>query len=141
MPLVLAPDVLVNASVALGEAPQRVVDRLLTLGAGETAVSGWVLERTEAMLRAVPTFKADAVGPHVAHISSLVTLVTPSETYGPDAWQDALVATAKAAGADRVLTDHPDLLETGFVDGIEFMACEAFLVEATMPPPPPTKTP
>ncbi len=141
MPLVLAPDVLVNASVALGEAPQRVVDRLLTMGASETAVSPWVLERTEAMLRAVPTFKADAVGPHVAHISSLVTLVKPDGTFGPDAWQDALIATAKAAGADRILTDHPDLLEAGFVDDIEFVACESFLLEATMPPPPPAKMP
>ena len=31
--------------------------------------------------------------------------------FAPDAWDKALVASAKAAKATRVVTDHPDLLE------------------------------
>jgi hypothetical protein len=48
-----------------------------------------------------------------------------------------LVASARAAGYKRVVTDHPDLADKVEEDGIEFLSSEAWLFEQTLPPPPP----
>ena len=135
MDIVAAPDVFVNASVALGSPPEHASRRLL--GGGEPAkTSKWVLDRVEAMLSQAPGFKADAVTAQMTAIRSVVSVVD-EEDYGADAWQDALIALAKAAGVERVLTDHPDLIDLGKADGVEFQGTEDWLVERTMPPAPP----
>ncbi len=136
MDVMLGPDVFVNASVALGSPPDKVVQRVLG-GAKRSKSSEWILARVEAMLRAVPSFKADAVGPQIDTIRKLVDVVEVDGDFGADAWVDALVASAKAAGITRVITDHPDLADKDEVDGVEFLSSDAWLVEQTMPPPPP----
>ncbi|HEY2732513.1 MAG TPA: hypothetical protein VGI70_00935, partial [Polyangiales bacterium] len=73
-------------------------------------------------------------------IRGLVHIIPVSGDHGPDAWADALVAAARAAGATRVVTDHPDLLSIETAHGIEFMSSEAWLVEAATPPPAPVQT-
>lgn len=135
MQVVIAPDVLVNASIALGSAPQQVVDRLLS-EPGAVVVSEWVLTRTAAMLKALPEFKEDAVAPHIARIRELVRVEGDSD-FTADAWKDALLAAAKAGNATQVLTDHPDLVALDPVDGVVFLATDAYLIEASIPPPPP----
>ena len=63
MKILLAPDVYVNASVAgAGLAPAQVVDRVLGNKQLRHKTSDWVLDMTEAMLRAHPHFKQEAVG-------------------------------------------------------------------------------
>lgn len=136
MDVVLAPDVFVNASVALGSPPDHVVRRVLG-GTAKAKTSAWVLQTVEAMLRKAPGFKADAVDPQMNTIKSLVELVE-AQGAAEGSWAPALVALAKAAGVTRVVTDHPDLADQDTVDGVEFLSSDAWLVERAMPPPPPT---
>src|ERR1700754_551900 len=105
--VVLGPDIYVNASVALGSAPEQVARRVLRDKASGAATE-WILTRVRDMLVKVPGFKDDAVDEQVQLIRGLVHIVGDSETHGPDAWKDALIAAAKKAGVQRVVTDHPD---------------------------------
>ena len=132
----LAPDIFVNASVALGSPPEHIARRVLVPGK-RIPSSVWVLERVEAMLSSIPEFKPDAVAQQMSTIREFVDVVELSETYGAEQWREALVAAAKASKSDRVVTDHPDLLEVDEVDGVRFVSSDAWMVEATMPPPPP----
>ena len=135
MDIMLAPDVYVNASVAPGTAPDYVVQRVLGRHKGESKATEWVLARIAAILGALPDFKSDAVDGQIKLIRSFVQVVDTSGEFGPDAWEDALVAGARAAGAKRVITDHPDLLQRESSNGVEFISTEAWLLEATTPPP------
>jgi len=137
MDVVLAPDIYVNASIALGSPPERAVRRVFG-GRSKPKASGWVIERIESMLLALPEFKDDAVARQVATIRSLVDLVEADEFFIED-WDKALVALAKVAGVGRVLTDHPDLLASKSVQGVEFVSSERWLVEQATPPPPPRR--
>jgi hypothetical protein len=134
--VLLAPDVYVNASVALGSPPDKVVQRILGQHKGETSTTRWILKRVEAMLSSIPEFKPDAVRGQLEIIMGLVRIVEEEAEHGPDEWQTALLAAAKAAGAKRVITDHPDLLEVDD-DSVDFVSTEAWLIEQSMPPPPP----
>jgi hypothetical protein len=133
--LVLGPDVYVNASVAFGSAPERLVQRVLGERKAKAQASDWVLQRVAAMLSSLPSFKADAVAAQVEQIRKLVTVVNVDGSFGPDAWQPALLALAKTSKSARIITDHPDLLALEVVDGVEFMSCEAWLMEQALPPP------
>ena len=135
----LAPDVYVNASVALGSAPEQVVQRALSqkTGKGPAKTTEWVLARVRHMLGAVPEFKKEAIDQQVALIRSLVDVIETSEQFAPGEWERALIAGAKQANATRVVTDHPDLLDKESADGVEFVSTEAFLIELTTPPPAP----
>jgi hypothetical protein len=136
--VVLAPDIFVNASVALGSPPDQVARRVLGAKRYGNQTSEWVLARVEQMLKALPAFKAEAVEAQLDLIRGLVQIVTiPS--LPAEAWSEALVATARAAGARRVVTDHPDLLALEAQAGIEFMSSEAWLLEAATPPPAPVQ--
>ncbi|HEY8431444.1 MAG TPA: hypothetical protein VIL20_23850 [Sandaracinaceae bacterium] len=138
MDILLAPDVYVNASVAgAGYAPEQVVNRVLGNKKVRQKTTPWVLERVRAMLTAHPTFKKEAVEPQMKLISGLVEVVELKKDFAPDAWKDALVASAKATGAKRVITDHPDLADQTEVDGIEFLSSDAWMIEQQTPPPPP----
>ncbi|HEX7481732.1 MAG TPA: hypothetical protein VF331_28255 [Polyangiales bacterium] len=137
MDIILAPDVYVNASVALGSPPEQVVRRVLGKHKGESKTTEWILARVRQMLRAIPAFKGDAVDEQVNLIKGLVQVVPTPQEIGADHWEEALVAAAKAAGAKRVVTDHPDLLQMESSDGIEFMSTEAWMIEVTTPPPAP----
>jgi hypothetical protein len=86
----------------------------------------------------MPQFRDEAVTQQLALIRSLVQLVPGVDGFDPDAWDKALTATAKAAGVERVVTDHPDLLRLESSDGVEFISSETWLLEATTPPPVPT---
>lgn len=139
MDFILGPDVFVNASLAPGSPPDRVAQR--TLGREpKPRVGGWVLARIEAMLAAVPDFKKDAIGPQMELIGRFVERVDVPGEHAPDAWKEALAATAKAAGAQRVVTDHPDLADVAEFDGVEFLSTEAWLLEQEIPPPPPPES-
>ena len=135
MDVVLAPDIYVNASIALDSPPEHAVRRAFARSSKPKA-SAWVMERVETMLRAVPEFKNDAVEQHMATIRGLVDIVPTDEFFIED-WEKALVALARAAGVDRVLTDHPDLLASKSVEGVEFVSSSNWLVEQATPPPPP----
>lgn len=135
--ILLGPDVFVNASVALGSAPEKVVQRVLGRHKGETKTSEWVLSSVRSMLSRLPAFRAEAVEGQIAVIRGFVEVVDVPGEFGPSAWEEALVALAKVAGVTRIVTDHPDLLEHGSSDGIEFVSTEGWLLEFTMPPPPP----
>ena len=139
MEIILAPDIFVNASVALGSPPEQVVRRVLGARKGGNKTSEWILARVQHMLQAVPAFKGDAVHAQVDLIRGLVQIVQLTGEHPADAWADALVATARAAGVARVVTDHPDLLQMENVGDIEFMSSEAWLVEAATPPPAPVQ--
>jgi hypothetical protein len=135
MDVVLAPDIYVNASVALGSPPEHAVRR--AFGApGKPKTSTWVMERVQSMLHALPEFKDEAVAQQMSTIRGLVDVVEHGDHFIED-WEQALVALAKAAGVGRVLTDHPDLLASKNTQGVEFVASDAWLVEQTTPPPPP----
>jgi len=133
--IILAPDVYVNASVALGSPPEHVVRRVLG-HSQKHKTTEWVLTRVEAMLHVLPAFKEDAVKAQMKTIRELVEIVEADEA-GPDEWEKALVAAAKAAGVDRVVTDHPDLADKDEAEGIFFISSDAYMVELTTPPPPP----
>jgi hypothetical protein len=135
--IILAPDVYVNASVAPGTFPDRVVQRVLGKHRGESKATEWVLARVESMLSAVPDFRREVLQKHLELIRSLVQVIPAPAEFAPDAWEKALVATAKAASASRVVTDHPDLLALETSGGIDFVSSEAWLLEATTPPPVP----
>lgn len=134
---ILAPDVFVNASVALGSPPEQVIRRVLGKPGKRPRTTDWVLARIEAMLRAIPSFKEEAIEPQMKLIRDLVDVVELKSPPGPDAWEKGLVASAKAVGAERVITDHPDLADKTESDGVLFVSSEAWLVEQTTPPPPP----
>jgi hypothetical protein len=133
--IILAPDVYVNASVAPGTAPDRVVQRVLGQHKGESKASDWVLSRVEGILHAIPEFRHEAVRRQMELIRSFVQVVPGVTSFDPNAWEQAMVATARAAGVQRVVTDHPDLLQKETSQGIEFISTEAWLLEATTPPP------
>lgn len=134
----LAPDVFVNASVAgAGLAPEQVVNRVLGNQDPRPKTTSWVLGRVEAMLGAHPNFKSDSLEPQMKLIRDLVEVVDLSDDFGPEQWPDALVASAKAVGAARVITDHPDLADKDEIEGIEFLSTDAWMVEQITPPPPP----
>jgi hypothetical protein len=136
MDIVLAPDVYVNASVALGSAPDQVVRKVLGDHKGESKSSEWVLQRVGAMLAAIPSFKKEAIESHLRLIRELVQVVVKENAdRKAEAWEDALVELAKVATAKRVVTDHPDLLEKGTSQGIEFVSTETWLFEQSLPPP------
>ncbi len=137
MDIMLAPDVYVNASVAPGTLPDRVVQRVLGRHKGEGPTTEWVLARVAAILESLPEFKKDAVQGQIDLIRSMVKVLPGSSDFGPDAWLEALVAGAKAAGVSRVVTDHPDLIATESKDGVDFISTENWLFEVTTPPPPP----
>jgi hypothetical protein len=139
MEFILAPDVYVNASVALGSPPEQVVRRVFSARKHGNKTSEWVLARVRQMLTALPDFKDDAVATQLDLIRGLVEIVAVPNDLVPTDWRAALVATARAAGAERVVTDHPDLLQLEQVDGIEFMSSEAWLFEAATPPPAPVQ--
>ena len=139
MDIILAPDVYVNASVAPGTSPDRVVQRVLGQHRGESTATEWVFGRVAAMLAKLPAFKDEAVQRQIELIRSFVKVVPDTGAYGPDAWSAALVASAKASGVSRVVTDHPDLLSAEQVDGVEFVSTDSWLLEVTMPPPVPTR--
>ena len=135
MDVVLAPDIYVNASVALGSPPEHVIRRAFG-GTDRPKTSTWVMERVQSMLHALPEFKDDAVEEQMKTIRRLVDVVETGDHYIED-WSDALVALAKAAGVGRVLTDHPDLLGVKRADSVEFVASDRWLGEQATPPPPP----
>lgn len=136
--ILLAPDVYVNASVAgTGLAPEQVVNRVLGNKSMKQRTTDWVLDRAHAMLEAHPTFKKEAVEPQMKLIRDLVEVVPLKKEFDANAWVDALVASAKAAGVKRVVTDHPDLADKTEVDGIEFLSSDAWMIEQQTPPPPP----
>ena len=135
MDVVLAPDIYVNASVALGSPPEHAVRRAFG-GPSRPKASSWVMERVESMLHAMPEFKDAAVAEQMSTIRGLVDVVPTEEFYIED-WDKALVALAKAAGVGRVLTDHPDLLASKAVGGVEFVSSDHWLGEQATPPPPP----
>lgn len=135
MDVVLAPDIYVNASVALDSPPERVVRR--AFGAPtKPKTSTWVMERVQSMLYALPDFRDEAVAQQMSTIRGLVDVVESADHYIED-WEEALAALAKVAGVSRVLTDHPDLLATRTAAGIEFVSSDAWLGEQTSPPPAP----
>jgi len=131
----LAPDIYVNASIALGSPPEHAVRRAFG-GNGKPKTSAWVMERVESMLHALPEFKDDAVKQQMTTIRGLVDIVETNEFFIED-WNEALVALAKAAGVRRVLTDHPDLLASKSVQEVEFVSSDNWLGEQVTPPPPP----
>jgi len=135
MDVVLAPDIYVNASIALGSSPERAVRRAFG-GPGKPKTSRWVMERVESMLHALPEFKDDAVAVQMTTIRGLVDVVETNDFFIED-WNEALVALAKAAGVARVLTDHPDLLADKGVQSVEFVSSDDWLGEQVTPPPPP----
>jgi hypothetical protein len=139
--IILAPDVYVNASVALGSPPEQVVRRVLGKGKGASKSSEWILTRVRSMLGSLPAFKSDALNAQMDLIRGLVQVATVTDDFGPDAWKEALIASAKAADAARVITDHPDLLALETADGVEFISTEAWLLEAATPPPAPPPKP
>lgn len=135
---ILAPDVYVNASVAgVGLPPERVAQRFLVDNRGKTKSTPWILKRVAEMLTAHPDFLDDHVRPQIQTIRQSVDLIEDPLEAGSDAWEEALVGAAKAAGVNRVITDHPDLLAKDGRDGVEFISCENWLVEEGTPPPPP----
>ena len=133
--IILGPDVFVNASVALGSPPEHVVRRVLVPGK-KTKSSKWILDRIQGMLSNIDAFKKEAVDQQMGTIRPFVDIVDDEER-GPDDWQGALVAAAKAAGLTRVVTDHPDLADVAEAEGVVFLSSDAWLVEMTTPPPPP----
>jgi hypothetical protein len=102
------------------------------------AATEWILTRVRDMLGRVPGFKDDAVETQLELIRGLVQVVDDSHQHAPEAWAEALIAAAKVAGVQRVITDHPDLLQLEVSEGVEFMSSEAWLLEAATPPPPPS---
>lgn len=138
MDILLGPDVFVNASVALGSPPEQVVKRVLGKPGTRHKTTEWVLTRTEAMLRAIPqAFREEAIAPQMKLIRDLVDIVKIDKEPSADQWEKGLVASAKAAGYKRVVTDHPDLADKSEVEGISFVSSDAWLIEQTTPPPPP----
>jgi hypothetical protein len=135
--ILLGPDVFVNASVALGSPPENVVKRVLGKPGAKHKTTEWVLARVEGMLGAIPSFKKESIQPQMQLIRNLVEIVTVPNEPAADQWEKGLVASAKAAGYARLVTDHPDLADKTESDGIAFLSSDAWLIEQTTPPPPP----
>lgn len=135
--ILLAPDVFVNASVAAGTPPEHIARRVLGKPGSKPKSTRWVMTWTRALLSKAPGFKADAVDAQMKTIESLLEIVELQDKTPEGDWVKGLVASAKAAGLKRVVTDHPDLADKTEVDGIAFVSSEAWLVEQTTPPPPP----
>ncbi len=133
--VILAPDVYVNASVALGSPPEHVTRRVLG-GATKPKTSKWILARIEAMLSGVDAFKPEMVEAQMKTIHSITESIEEDD-HDAGAWTVALVAAAKAAKVKRVITDHPDLADQEDIDGVSFLSSDAWLVEVTTPPPAP----
>jgi len=133
--VLIGPDVFVNASVALGTPPEQVARRVLGKPGAKPKTTSWVIHWIELMLTKAPGFKAENVKPQVDLIKGLLDVVEVKNDEMD--WVKALVASAKAAGVKRVMTDHPDLADKTEVDGIQFLSTEAWLLEQTTPPPPP----
>jgi hypothetical protein len=140
MDILLGPDVLVNASVALGSPPEQVVRRVLGKTGGKPRTTEWVLGRVASMLEAVPSFRKDSIHAQMDLVRALVEIAALPAAAPTASYAEGLVASAKAAGYGRVVTDHPDLADQTELDGIQFVSSEAWLVEATTPPPPPTRS-
>lgn len=135
--ILLAPDVFVNASVAAGTPPEHIARRVLGKPGAKPKSTRWVMTWTRALLGKAPGFKADAVDAQMKTIEGLLEIVEVQADTPEGDWVKGLVASAKAAGLKRVVTDHPDLADKTEVDGIAFLSSEAWLVEQTTPPPPP----
>lgn len=135
--ILLGPDVFVNASVAAGTPPEHIARRVLGKPGAKPKSTNWVMAWTRALLAKAPGFKADAVDAQMKTIEGLLDVVEVKEKTPEGDWVKGLVASAKAAGLKRVVTDHPDLADKTEVDGIAFLSSEAWLVEQTTPPPPP----
>lgn len=134
----LAPDVFVNASVALGSAPEQVTRRVF--GRPEKPrTTPWVLRWIETLLAKTPDFKHEAVEAQMKTIRALCEVADMAAVKDESDWVKGLVASAKATGYKRVVTDHPDLADKAEVDGVFFLSSDAWLLEAQMPPPPPPK--
>lgn len=134
--IIIGPDVFVNASVALGSPPEHVVRRVLNPQT-KAKTTEWILQRVEGMLASLDAFKPEMVEAQMKTIRQFVEVVSEKVEHGPDAWEEALVAAAKACSVKRVVTDHPDLADKTEVEGVEFLSSDAWLVEQTTPPPPP----
>ena len=125
MDVVLAPDIYVNASIALDSPPDRAVRRAFG-GPGKPKTSTWVLERVQSMLHAVPEFKDEALAQQMATIRDLVEVVETQEHF-IEAWSEALGALAEAAGALPYREDLVGNPETGVLHG----GCITSLIDAT----------
>lgn len=137
MDILIAPDVFVNASVAGGSPPEQVARRLLGKPGAKPKTTPWVLKWISTLLSKAPGFKAEQVDAQVKLIEGLVDVVQVKDKVPEGDWVKGLVASAKAAGYKRVITDHPDLADQKEVEGIVFLSSDAWLIESTTPPPPP----
>jgi len=135
--ILLGPDVFVNASVAAGSPPEHIARRVLGKPGDKPKTTNWVMGWTRALLSKTPGFKHEAVEAQMKTIEGLLDVVEVKEKTPEGDWVKGLVASAKAAGLKRVVTDHPDLADKTEVDGVAFLSSEAWLVEQTTPPPPP----
>lgn len=135
--ILLGPDVFVNASVAAGTPPEHIARRVLGKPGDKPKSTSWVMAWTRALLTKAPGFRADHIDAQMKTIEGLLDVVEVEEKTPEGDWVKGLVASAKAAGLKRVVTDHPDLADKTEVDGITFLSSEAWLVEQTTPPPPP----
>ena len=90
MDFILAPDVFVNASVALGSPPEQVVRRVFSTRKDGHKSSEWILARVRQMLTALPDFKDEAIESQLGLIRSLVQVVKVPDDHGPGDWQPAL---------------------------------------------------
>lgn len=135
--ILLGPDVFVNASVAAGTPPEHIARRVLGKPGAKPKSTSWVMAWTRALLTKAPGFRQDHVDAQMKTIEGLLDVVEVKEKTPENDWVKGLVASAKAAGLKRVVTDHPDLADKTEVDGIAFLSSEAWLVEQTTPPPPP----
>lgn len=135
--ILLGPDVFVNASVAAGTPPEHIARRVLGKPGAKPKSTRWVMTWVRALLTKAPGFRADHVDEQMKTIEGLLEIVELQDKTPEGDWVKGLVASAKAAGLKRVVTDHPDLADKTEVDGIVFLSSEAWLVEQTTPPPPP----
>ncbi len=136
MDIVLAPDVFVNASVALGSPPEQVARRVLGK-AKKPKSTAWVIGWIERLLSKAPGFKHESLKPQIDLIKGLVEMVDFKGKVDEMDWVKGLVASAKAANVKTVITDHPDLADKTEVEGIRFVSTEGWLLEQVTPPPPP----
>lgn len=135
--ILLAPDVFVNASLAPGSAPEQLARRAFAGKGGKPKTTPWVMRWVETILSKTPGFKAESVTPQMDLIRGLVDVIDMKSVPEDADWAKGLVASAKAAGLKRVVTDHPDLADKTEVDGVQFLSSDAWLIEQTTPPPPP----
>ena len=137
MDILLGPDVFVNASVAAGSPPEHIARRVLGKPGDKPKSTRWVMAWARALLSKAPGFLPDHVDAQMKTIEGLLEIVEVQDETPEGDWVQGLVASAKAAGLKRVVTDHPDLADKTEVDGVTFLSSDAWLVEQTTPPPPP----